>query len=130
MALTEETVYQIEVTRDEHVQVRATRVIYDDGVEISSSHHRKVIMPGDDYSAESTRIKRICQQMHSTEAIAYRQAFNTLKQARENQTIVQTVYDADSTQANLDALNAAIATRQQAKIDFDVAKVTYKASVA
>jgi hypothetical protein len=42
----------------------------EDGKQISGTFHRHVIAPGDDYSAEDTRVKAICKATHTTEVIA------------------------------------------------------------
>jgi len=72
MALTERTVEdKIEIVGDfKHVQVRTATVIERDGVEISRSFHRHVIMAGQDYSNESAEVQAICAAVHTTEVIA------------------------------------------------------------
>ena len=50
MALTEKDTYQVEVTEADHVQVRRRTTIYRDGTEISSTLHRHVVAPGQDYT--------------------------------------------------------------------------------
>ena len=58
----------IEVVENGCVQVRTKTAIMEDGQEISSSFHRHVVAPGDDYSAEDNRVKAICAAIH-TEAV-------------------------------------------------------------
>ena len=72
MALTERTVEdKIEIVGDyKHVQVRTATIIERDGVEISRSFHRHVIMAGQDYSNESAEVQAICAAVHTTEVIA------------------------------------------------------------
>jgi len=72
MALTERTVEdKIEIVGDyKHVQVRTATVIERDGVEISRSYHRHVIMAGQDYSNESAEVQAICAAVHTAEVIA------------------------------------------------------------
>ena len=72
MALTERTVEdKIEIVGDyKHVQVRTATVIERDGVEISRSFHRHVIMAGQDYSNESAEVQAICAAVHTAEVIA------------------------------------------------------------
>ena len=63
--LTEKTVIgQIEVTESNHVQVRTDTIIERDGEEISRTHHRHVIAPGDDYSQEDERVQAVCAAVH------------------------------------------------------------------
>ena len=72
MALTERTVEdKIEIVGDyKMVQVRTATVIERDGVEISRSFHRHVIMAGQDYSNESAEVQAICAAVHTAEVIA------------------------------------------------------------
>ena len=67
MSLTEETVEdKIEAVGEfKHVQVRTATIIRRDGVEISSSYHRHVIGPGQDYSNESAEVQAICAAVHT-----------------------------------------------------------------
>ena len=60
----------IEVVENGCIQVRTKTAIKEDGVEISSKFHRHVVAPGDDYSAEDTRVKAICAAMHTPQVIA------------------------------------------------------------
>jgi len=76
MALTEETVVdKVEVVGDfNHVQVRTATVIKRDGAEISRSFSRHVVTPGDDYSAEDSKVQGICAAVHTQDII---DAYNT-----------------------------------------------------
>lgn len=71
MAITiEEIEDQIEITETGHVQVRCRKIVKDDGVVIASNVlSRKVISPGDDYSAESAKVQAICGAVHTQEVI-------------------------------------------------------------
>jgi hypothetical protein len=69
-----EIVDRIEVIENGSVQVRTKTAIKEDGVEISSKFHRHVIAPGDDYSAEDTRVKAICAATHTADVVAAYQA--------------------------------------------------------
>ena len=64
MALTEDTLNdKIEVVNNgdwSSVQVRTASVIKRDGVEISRSFHRHVVMPDADLSAEDADVGAIC----------------------------------------------------------------------
>jgi len=64
MALTEDTLNdKIEVVNNgdwSSVQVRTASVIKRDGVEISRSFHRHVVMPDADLSAEDADVSAIC----------------------------------------------------------------------
>ena len=72
MALTEETVQdKIEVVGDyKAVQIRTAVVIKRDGVEISRSFSRHVVMPSEDISGESAEVQAICAAVHTDEVKA------------------------------------------------------------
>jgi hypothetical protein len=76
MALTEENVEdKIEVVGEHRiVQVRTATVIKRDDVEISSSYHRHVVVPGQDTADESAEVQAIVAAMHTDEVIAAYQA--------------------------------------------------------
>jgi len=70
MSLVKQTsVDQIEVVESGVVQVRTATVVFENGLEIGKSLQRHVIIPGDDYSAESDRVKAICSVVHTPEVI-------------------------------------------------------------
>ena len=64
----------VEVTENGSVQVRTKTAIVEDGQQISGSFHRHVIVPGQDYSNEDTRVKAICKAAHTPAVIAAYQA--------------------------------------------------------
>lgn len=69
--LTKETVIsQLEVTEGNHVQVRTSTRVMEDGVKLSESYHRRCISPGDDYSMEDAKVQAVCAAVHTPEAIA------------------------------------------------------------
>ena len=71
MALTEnELVDSIDVLPDGQIQVRKATRIFRDGVEISKSFHRHVVVPGDDLSKEDSRVAEIGAVVHTPEVIA------------------------------------------------------------
>lgn len=75
MALEKVTaVDKIEVVENGSVQVRTATRIVEDGNVISTSFHRHVIAPGQDYSNEDARVKAICQATHTAEVVAAYQA--------------------------------------------------------
>ena len=62
---------KVEIVGDfHHVQVRTATIIYDDGVELSSSFHRHVIAPGEDYSGEEQWVQDVCAAAHTPEIVA------------------------------------------------------------
>jgi hypothetical protein len=60
----------IEVIANGIIQVRTRTSIMEDGTEISSTFHRHVVAPGDDYSAQDARVKAICAATHTDSVIA------------------------------------------------------------
>ena len=75
----------IEVIENGCVQVRTKTAIKEDGVEISSKFHRHVVAPGDDYSAEDSRVKAICAAMHTADVVAaYKAAQAAIAAAQES----------------------------------------------
>jgi hypothetical protein len=64
------TVDRIEVLENGCVQVRTKTAIIEDGKQISGNFHRHVVAPGDDYSAEDSRVKAICAATHTADVIA------------------------------------------------------------
>ena len=60
----------IEVIENGSIQVRTKTAIMEDGKQISGNFHRRVIAPGDDYSAEDARVKAICKATHTAAVIA------------------------------------------------------------
>jgi hypothetical protein len=65
-----EVVDRIEALESGVVQVRTRTSIMEDGKQISGTFHRHVVAPGDDYSAEDTRVQGVCAALHTPEAIA------------------------------------------------------------
>jgi len=65
---------KIEITENGSVQVRTATRIVEDGKVISSSFHRHVVVPGQDYSNEDARVKAICAATHTAEVVAAYQA--------------------------------------------------------
>jgi len=75
MSLEKQTVVdKIEVIENGSVQVRTATRIVEDGNVISTSYHRHVVAPGQDYSAEDARVQAICAATHTAEVIAAYQA--------------------------------------------------------
>ncbi len=70
----------IEVVENGCVQVRTKTSVKEDGVEISSNLHRHIVAPGDDYSAEQTRVQAICAATHTADVIA---AYKTAQEAAQ-----------------------------------------------
>ena len=75
MALEKQTVVdKTEVVENGCVQVRTATRIMEDGVQLSQSYHRHVVVPGADYSGEDARVQAICAATHTAEVVAAYQA--------------------------------------------------------
>lgn len=62
------TIDRIEAVGDfKHIQVRERTDIVEDGKVLSSTYHRWVIAPGQDYSQEHADVQAMCQQFHTQE---------------------------------------------------------------
>jgi hypothetical protein len=68
---------RIEVLENGCVQVRTKTAIMEDGKQISSTFHRHVVAPGDDYAGEDARVQAICAATHTTGVIAAYKAAQT-----------------------------------------------------
>jgi hypothetical protein len=60
----------IEILENGCVQVRIKTAIVENGVEISSSFHRHVVAPGDDYSDQDAKVQAICAAIQTPDVIA------------------------------------------------------------
>jgi hypothetical protein len=81
MAITKELIVdRIEVLENGVIQVRTKTAIMEDGKQISSTFHRHVVAPGDDYSKQDARVKAICAATHTAAVVAaYKTAQATAK---------------------------------------------------
>ena len=62
------TIDKIEVVSDyKHIQVRERIDIVEDGKVISTTYHRWVIAPNQDYSNEHADVQAMCKQFHTQE---------------------------------------------------------------
>ena len=75
MALEEKSVVdKVEVLLNGCIQVRRRDQILKDGVEVASSFHRHVVVPGDDLSNEDPRVVAIATATWTDEVVAAYQA--------------------------------------------------------
>ena len=71
MSITKESVAdRIEVTENGCINVRTSNRIFEDGVLISHTLHRHVIVPGADFSSESEKVQSICALIHTAEVVS------------------------------------------------------------
>jgi hypothetical protein len=64
------TTDKIEVTKNGCVLIRTNIVSLKNNEQISSKFHRRVIVPGDDFSNESDEIKEVCASIHTAEVVS------------------------------------------------------------
>jgi hypothetical protein len=76
---------KVEVVENGIVQVRTATRIVEDGKVISSSFHRHVVVPGQDYANEDARVQAICQATHTAEVIAAYQAAQPVESPAESE---------------------------------------------
>ena len=70
MALTKEIVVdKIEVLEKGQIQVRAATRVLEDGVALSSSFHRHVLVPGDDLSGQDAKVSAIATATWTPEVV-------------------------------------------------------------
>ena len=67
----------IEIVENGAIQVRTKTAIMEDGKQISSTFHRHVVAPGDDYRSEDGKVQAICAAAHTNEVIAAYKAAQT-----------------------------------------------------
>lgn len=83
MALSKEIkIDKIEVVEYSIVQVRERTSIMDDGREVSFSYTRWCITPGLDYSDQDSRVKTICQALHTEECVEEYKKFRSESEKR------------------------------------------------
>ena len=71
MALTKRTeIGARTILADEQIQVRVDTVIEEDGVEISRTHWRKVLAPGDNLANEDARVALVANAVWTPEVVA------------------------------------------------------------
>jgi hypothetical protein len=75
MALIEKTIVdQIEITENNHIQVRTATIIEKDGTELTRTFHRCSFYPGSDVSNEDPKVQAIANAVWTPEVIAAYQA--------------------------------------------------------
>ena len=74
MAITKRTELKEEILPNQVIQIRTTTVIEEDGVELARSHHRHVVVPGDDVTGEPQEVQDIAAALWTLEVIDAYQA--------------------------------------------------------
>jgi len=71
MALSKEVSYDYEIrTEYKHINERAKTSIMEDGKELSSSYHRRVLVPDADVSGESSEVQALASALWTDEVKA------------------------------------------------------------
>ena len=82
MALTETTLIdQIEIVKNNIIQVRTATTVERDGTQIANTYHRHSLSPGEDITNEDPKVQAIANAIWTEEVIAAYQALianNTL----------------------------------------------------
>lgn len=74
MAITKEIKTTCEVLEDGQIQVKNRTVIYEDGIEISSTNHRHVVDVGDNVDNEPQLVQDVAALIHTPARLAARTA--------------------------------------------------------
>ena len=74
MAITKRLEYKEEILPNQVIQIRTTTVVEEDGVELARSHHRHVVVPGDDVTGEAQEVQDIANALWTADVIAAYQA--------------------------------------------------------
>ena len=74
MAITKRLEYKEEILPSQVIQIRTTTVVEEDGAELARSHHRHVVVPGQDVSGEIQEVQDIASALWTDEVIAAYQA--------------------------------------------------------
>ena len=78
MALTKEITYDYEIRGiGKNIQERKKTAIVEDGTELSSAYHRRVLTIGDNLSGESDEIKALSSSLWTPTVSASYSLFNT-----------------------------------------------------
>ena len=74
MAITKRTELKEEILPNQTIQIRTTTVVEEDGVELARSHHRHVVVPGQDVTGEPQEVQDIAAALWTLEVIDAYQA--------------------------------------------------------
>jgi len=74
MAITKRTELKEEILPNQIIQIRTTTVVEEDGVELARSHHRHVVVPGDDVTGEPQEVQDIAAALWTADVISAYQA--------------------------------------------------------
>jgi hypothetical protein len=69
MIETKSTLDLIEVMQNDVIRIRVKTVVLSNAVQIAESFEHRVIAPGNDYSAENSKVQAIAAVVHTPDAI-------------------------------------------------------------
>ena len=70
MAITKRIELKEEILPNQVIQIRTTTVVEEDGVELARSHHRHVVVPGQDLTEEPNEVQVIAAALWTPEVVA------------------------------------------------------------
>jgi hypothetical protein len=82
MALADRTEWFVGIKNDGQIELRRTRIILEDGVEINQIHQREVLEPGDALDNYPPRVRQIAQVVWTPQVITNYRAQKTAIVAR------------------------------------------------
>ena len=74
MAITKRTELKEEILPNQVIQIRTTTVVEENGVELGRSHHRHVVVPGQDVTGEAQEVQDIAAALWTADVISAYQA--------------------------------------------------------
>ena len=74
MAITKRTELKEEILPNQVIQIRTTTVVEEDGVELARSHHRHVVVPGQDVTGEPQEVQDIAAALWTADVVSAYQA--------------------------------------------------------
>ena len=74
MAITKRTELKEEILPSQVIQIRTTTVVEEDGVELGRSHHRHIVVPGQDVTGEAQEVQDIAAALWTADVISAYQA--------------------------------------------------------
>ena len=74
MAITKRIELKEEILHNKVIQIRTTTVVEEDGVELARSHHRHVVVPGQDVTGEAQEVQDIAAALWTADVISAYQA--------------------------------------------------------
>ena len=74
MAITQRIELKEEILPNQIIQIRTTTVVEEDGIELGRSHHRHIVVPGDDVTGEAQEVQDIAAALWTSGVIAAYQA--------------------------------------------------------